>query len=134
MANPKSRFVMGDVMDGSREAYWLNTVVDRYNPNGHKGYFFREDHEMPLLEAAGFDVEVKRKRMKWKFHTCEEMVDFMGNLFYMKALWDDSEALADLIKTELGVRVSTIDSHPDPDSHPYTFDWELIYFICHLSG
>ena len=135
VANPTSRFVLGDVEEGSKEEHWLNVIVDRYNPNGHKGVFFREDDEIPLLEAAGFQVEVKRKRMRWKFRTDVEMVDFMGNLFYMKALLDDPGVLTELIKSELGLK-AIYQNHEHDHGHDYdyiSFDWELIYFICRLN-
>ncbi len=118
----KSHFVLGDVMEGSKEDRWLNGVVDTYNPNGHKGIFFREGIDDEDIRGEGFEVESKVKRLRWRFQSEEEMVDFMMHLFGIKGSFEhDRGKLVELIDQNLG-----LDRREDGSIE---FSWELIYFI-----
>ncbi len=134
---PGGIFVVGDVEEGTKEAYWLNTIVDRYNPNGHRGLFFAEDKEISPFQKAGFEeVIVKRKGMEWKFRSEEEVIDFMGNLFYMRRenIQDFPQKILDLVRNHLHLNSSSPSLSPSPSPSPslfpYRLKWELIYFVC----
>jgi SAM-dependent methyltransferase len=118
---PGGLFVLGDVMEGSKEDHWLNTIVDRYNPYGHKGVFFREDIDRVDLERSGFKVDSKVKKMRWLFRSEEEMVDFMKSLFCMELMESPSELLNE-INYHLGISI-------DMERNDRGFEWELLYFI-----
>lgn len=121
-SNSQSQFVLGDVMEGSKEDRWLNGVVDRYNPNGHKGIFFQPIQDGEDMRAQGFEVESKIKRLRWRFRSEGEMVDFMMNLFGMRVAFEgDPGKLIELVDQNLG-----LDRREDGSLE---FEWELIYFI-----
>jgi hypothetical protein len=122
ISRANSHFVLGDVVEGSMEDRWLNGVVDIYNPNGHKGIFFRQGIDEEDIRAQGFEVESKVKRLRWRFRSEEEMVDFMMHLFGIKGAFECNRGkLVELIDQNLG-----LDRQEDGSIE---FSWNLIYFI-----
>lgn len=114
-------FLVNDVINYSKEAYWLNTIVDKYNPNGHNGNFF-DMYDKPYFESIGFQVIVKRKKYKWYFYSKEEVIDFIKKLFYLKNIENDI-FLYELIEKNLELKYNH-------EEKIYYFHWTLIYFIC----
>ncbi len=102
--------LVADVIKGSSQDYWLNKIVDKYNPNGHKGVFF-EESDKRIIEKNNFKVNVEIKNYKWNFDNRESAIDFLKNLFYLNI--DDNILLNELNK--LGFDDKKI-------------DWKLIYF------
>lgn len=74
------KFIVADVMNGSKEEFWLNTFVDKYNSYGHKGVFFSES-DKNVFEMSGFQTEIVVKTYPWIFKNELDMIDFMRNLF-----------------------------------------------------
>lgn len=111
------KLVIADVKKNTNQDIWLNTIVDKYNPLGHKGVFF-DLSDGTLLEKNGFDVHVKNKIYTWWFNDKVEMLDYIKNLFYMNISNQELEYHMNLIL------------NPFLIDRIYHFNWELIYFIC----
>lgn len=107
--------VIGDVIEGSPQAYWLNVFVNQYNSNGHNGLFLKEE-EASSIEQLGFKVETSRHTYHWNFDNDEQAVDFVQNLFGID-LVPSTNMLLDAMKEHLGYNDNR-------------FEWQLLYFKC----
>ena len=110
------KFIIGDVIEDSKEAKWLNEFVNKYNPQGHNGLFFSNKDKVSI-ETARFKTEIEIKSYPWIFNNEEELVDFCRNLFGLD-LATDYEILEG-IKQYLNVE----------KKEKYIINWTLIYFI-----
>lgn len=108
------QLVIGDVIKGSKQDYWLNEFVNKNNSAGHKGMFFSED-DAKLIKNVGFNVSTKRISYTWNFKNKDEMIDFCKNLFNLDLI--DNNSIYDGIKKYLNLNGNS-------------FCWELLYFIC----
>jgi len=111
------KFILSDVIKGSRQDIWLNKIVDKFNRFGHKGIFFTKEDSI-LLERNCFKVDMRKIKYYWEFKDDKEMCNFMKNLFYL----DISEhfLLETLYNTFIIIKEDNI----------VKLEWELIYFIC----
>jgi ubiquinone/menaquinone biosynthesis C-methylase UbiE len=116
------RFVVADVIKNSVQDTWLNTIVNRYNPFGHKGVFFTHEDSL-LLAMENFLIDTKNKKYTWWFNDEQEMVTYIKNLFYLSI---DNTELRKVIDYNLKPYLS--------DDNKVHFDWELMYFICTKSN
>jgi SAM-dependent methyltransferase len=107
--------VIGDVIEGSKQAYWLNVFVNKYNSNGHNGLFLKES-DVFLIKNIGFNVETSIHTYNWIFENDECAIDFIINLFGLDLL-DDKELLLTAMKDIL-------------DYKDNKFEWQLMYFKC----
>lgn len=108
---PGGKLVIGDVRKGSKQDVWLNQVVDKWNPFGHKGLFWSEE-DKSLFEQCGFQVQTNVQQYTWNFRNHDEMMDFSRNLFGMEL--SDKDLTCELF-THLSI-------------HDYRIEWELLYF------
>jgi SAM-dependent methyltransferase len=113
---PGGKLVVSDVVKGSKQDYWLNTVVDKYNSLGHKGWFFDKSDE-ELFRSVGFDVRSEVASYFWYFNNKAELEDFITNLFGI----DSAASVYDLVDEFLG-----LSPH---GQEGFKFEWQLIYFI-----
>jgi SAM-dependent methyltransferase len=113
---PSGKLVVSDVVKGSKQDYWLNTVVDKYNSLGHKGRFFDKSDE-ELFRSVGFDVRSEVASYFWYFNNKAELEDFVTNLFGM----DLSDNVYDIVDKHL-----RLIPH---GKEGFKFEWKLIYFI-----
>jgi SAM-dependent methyltransferase len=120
------KLIIADVLIDSKEDYWLNNVVDRFNPCGHKGLFFEMSKDKPHIEKCGYDVECSKKTYDWTFDSEMHMVHVLKQLFFLHA--DEAEILS-LCKSVL----KYTKSHDGHDEH-CRFEWNLLYFICSPSS
>jgi SAM-dependent methyltransferase len=107
--------VIGDVIAGSKQDYWLNYFVNKYNSNGHNGLFLKEEEALEI-EKIGFNVELKVYTYDWSFDNDENAVDFVKNLFGLDLL-DEKGILLNAMKDILGY-------------NDCKFEWQLMYFKC----
>lgn len=114
---PNGRFVVADVIKDSVQDYWLNTIVNKYNPEGHKGLFF-DTSDADLFRECGFEVTTEIKNYTWYFNNEKVMLDYMKKLFYLNI--SDDELLS-IIKIVLKYYKKDNKIH---------FNWQLMYFIC----
>ncbi len=114
-------FIVTDVMKYSKEDYWLNTIVNEYNPNGHNGLFF-DISDIYDMKSVGFKVSIKDKKYSWVFKNKIELIDFVKKMFYMKKECDDAK-IYNLVEKYLKIIY-------DKESKLYYFEWSLLYFIC----
>lgn len=113
---PGGKLVVSDVIKDSKQDYWLNTVVDKHNSNGHKGVFLdRSDEE--LFRCTGFDVHSEAASYFWYFNNKVELEDFVTNLFGM----DLADDVYSLVEQHLGLS--------EHGEEGFKFAWQLIYFI-----
>lgn len=116
---PTGKLIIADVPKHSKEEFWLDNVVDVFNPCGHKGLFF-EENDKKHMEICGYKVECVKKNYDWTFSSENHMVDVLKELFYLDV---DKEKLLYCCKTILNYSVS--------ESCPKcAFEWSLLYFIC----
>lgn len=113
---PGGRLVVSDVIKDSKQAYWLNTVVNKYNSIGHKGLFFDKSDE-ELFKRVGFDVRSDVASYFWYFNNKAELEDFVTNLFGM----DLANSVYDIVDQHLG-----LNAHGEEG---FKFEWKLMYFI-----
>ncbi len=114
-------FIVNDVLNYSKEDYWLNNIVNKYNPNDHSGNFF-DIYDKKYFEEVGFNVITKVKEYKWKFNSKKEVIDFIKYLFHLTLIENDDK-LYDLIVKDLELKY-------DAENNSYFFNWKLIFFIC----
>jgi SAM-dependent methyltransferase len=107
--------VIGDVIEGSPQATWLNEFVNKWNSNGHNGYFLQKTYASNI-EKLRFQVEVSIESYNWYFDNDDEAIDFVHNLFGLDLI-EDTSILLDAMKDILGY-------------HDFKFRWELMYFKC----
>ena len=110
------KLIIGDVLNNSKEAKWLNIFVDKYNSNGHKGIFWSEK-DIELLNNNGFSTSFEVKTYPWIFDSESVLIDFCKKLFGLN-LASVSEIL-DGIHTYL---------KPYMKENKIYIDWSLIYF------
>ncbi|NEQ72675.1 MAG: class I SAM-dependent methyltransferase [Okeania sp. SIO2C9] len=76
--------VIGDVLEESPPAQFLNNPVDYYSDIGHDGMFIREDEVSQQLEEVGFiNVTEKVEYYTWNFPDEPSMISYCKNLFRM---------------------------------------------------
>jgi SAM-dependent methyltransferase len=76
------KMVIADVIKDSKQDFWLNKFVDRFNPFGHNGVFFTKN-DSKLMEKVGFDVDIRKIKYNWEFSDLNEMCFFVKSLFYL---------------------------------------------------
>ena len=79
---PGGRVAVGDVMDGTPPAAFLNGPVDELSATGHDGMFVSPGELSLLLTQAGFvDVSEEHCKYTWRFPNIPAMVEFCADLF-----------------------------------------------------
>jgi len=121
-ANIGKNIKINSAIKNSVQDTWLNTIVNRYNPFGHKGVFFTHEDSL-LLAMENFLIDTKIKKYTWWFNDEQEMVTYIKNLFYLSI---DNTELRKVIDYNLKPYLS--------DDNKVHFDWELMYFICTKSN
>jgi SAM-dependent methyltransferase len=114
-------FLMCDVEKNSKEDFWLNHIVNKYNPNGHVGIFFDENDKY-YFEDSGFNVTIKKKSYVWKFHSHDDTFDFLFHLFGLYSIPSQNTLISLLEKY--------LDYHYNPITSHFELSWSLLYFIC----
>ena len=75
-------FAVGDVLDGTPVARFLNGPVDRFTVTGHRGRFLKTGECARLFRESGFvDVREERRTFYWTFDSEEQMVQYCRCLF-----------------------------------------------------
>jgi hypothetical protein len=110
------KLVIGDVIDESDQATWLNIFVNMHNSNGHKGSFFTPKDTL-LLSSQGFTVTTSIKSYPWIFDTNSDATVFCKLLFGLDLLDVSDPRLAKGLEDILHLENGKI-------------PWQLIYFVC----
>lgn len=80
--HPGGRIAVGDVMDGTPVAGFLNGPVDRFTATGHDGLFLHSGECHTLLANAGFaDVTEEHRQFHWTFDSADQMTRYCKSLF-----------------------------------------------------
>ncbi len=75
---------VGDVLDSTPQALFLNGPVDEFTETGHCGIFVRRGEMRETLRAVGFvDVAEKHVEFNWEFTDAATMVAYCRTLFGM---------------------------------------------------
>lgn len=91
LLRPGGRLVLMDVWAGSRVDVFLNGFVDRWNSQGHAGYFLQQE-DLNGLQRAGFSqVAARQLYYSWHAPTDMDMHTFMTDLFGLDLLPDMPE-------------------------------------------
>jgi SAM-dependent methyltransferase len=112
---PNGLLVIGDVLCGSEQDVWLNTIVNAYNSKGHCGTFFTEE-DVGIIESCGFDVTPILKTYRWNFSSDTDMILFFKQLMNLDLL-EDLNVLKELLYKTFKIVNSCV-------------DWKLLYFVC----
>lgn len=112
---PGGMLVIGDVIQNSSQAKWLNIFVNKYNSNGHKGLFFTQNDSV-LINKNNFKVNVSIENYNWNFKSDSDLIDFFKSLFGLN-LCHNNNLLFNNIKKYLHYKNGKI-------------PWKLIYFQC----
>ena len=111
--------VIADVIENSPQANWLNTFVNKYNNNGHRGRSF-SDKDSQLLKHNCFNVNTSIQNYNWTFVDDYDLVKFYKLLFGLDLCKDD-EFLLNNIKYYLPYNNTC---------NKITISWKLLYFNC----
>jgi len=99
---PGGRMGAADVRKGSPVDTWLNSIVDRFNPEGHDGRFYEDGAFSAMLRHAGFiNVPERRAEYTWDFDSVPDMAAFCLKLFRMTKA--QPRQVAQLIDETLGI-------------------------------
>jgi SAM-dependent methyltransferase len=109
------KIIIGDVEKNTNQDRWLNIFVNKYNSNGHNGYFWNED-DIAIFKEVGFEVEIKRQSYNWTFYSNNDKLDFCKHLFGLD--------LANMEIIQNGLDIYLKSSKDD-----LNIKWNLIYFI-----
>jgi SAM-dependent methyltransferase len=116
---PNGKFVMGDVLQDSKQDNFLNGFVNQYNPCGHNGKFFTEDDKESMIESGFSKVDTQLCQYPWVFHSVDELNDFTSRLFYLKKI--EKDKIFDEVIKYLDVEMT---------SECLMWNWKLLYFTC----
>ncbi len=119
----EGHLVLADVHEGSREDYFLDTVINRLNPLGHRGRFLNE-HDTEALTNVGFVlVSTMMTRYYCEFTDVTHAIRFCGQLFGVDEP-SNQEELGKVLLTEMGLH-----AHPDRDEC-WRLPWSLRRVVC----
>lgn len=113
------RFLIADVVAGSRVDPFLNAFLNVWNSMGHVGQFIMRGEDVRLLSSCGFKVDFEERTFDWTFSNQVEALQFFRKLFYLDLNPSDEKLLNELVK--LGVR--------DRGNQLYV-KWSLGFLIC----
>jgi SAM-dependent methyltransferase len=114
---PGGIVAIGDVLEGSPPARFLNEAVDRHSDLGHDGMFFAPGQLCSLLGQAGFvEPSEEYRNYTWDFPDVPTLVGFCRQVFRM--------AKADLptVESELRRYLSI-----DNDAGGSRLGWSLLF-------
>lgn len=80
---PKGRFVIGDVVIGSKEDPFLNGFLNQWNSMGHQGTFLDPEKDKQNLERHGFFVNYEKRSYTWNFPSKEDAQSYFRKLFFL---------------------------------------------------
>lgn len=98
---PGGRLVMMDVAQGSAVGHFLNVFVDRWNSQGHRGYFIDQADEQALHSAGFRNIEKLHCEYSWCALDEQQMVAFMLELFGLD-LQPDFHVMSAELRSSLG--------------------------------
>lgn len=82
--SPGGIIAVGDVLENSPTAHFLNIAVDRYSDLGHDGIFLKAGELTKHLSEAGFtEISEKHESYQWKFPDMTTLIHFAQLLFRM---------------------------------------------------
>ena len=73
--------LIGDVIENSKEAKFLNGFVDHWNSLGHDGDFINFERESALLKELGFETQSITKHYQWNFESETKCYEYLRLLF-----------------------------------------------------
>ena len=114
---PGGRIAVGDVLDGTPVAAFLNGPVDRFTTTGHEGHFLQPGETAALLNDAGFaDVTEEHREFSWTFDGVDQMVRYCKSLF-------------GLVNAELSEVREALDAHFEVEESGgvVRLPWSLVY-------
>ncbi len=101
LLKPGGRFCIGDVHSQSPVAAFLDTVVDRYNSQGHQGVYLNETTCETLRQLGLTVTDATLTKYHWNFKDLDELVEYCSLLFGMDQMVpadfiDETEALLNI--------------------------------------
>ena len=113
------KLIIGDVIENSKEAHWLNKFVATYNSAGHNGIFMTKS-DKTYIENNGFIKDIQIKSYPWTFDDGGiALIDFCRNLFGLD-LATDQDILDGINRYLNPEKIST---------NIIVINWTLMYFI-----
>lgn len=92
---PGGVLLLAEVAEGSVIDTFLDGFIDRYNPQGHNG-FYLNDQSLVDLEQAGLKIDsVTEQAYHWNFTSAADMHAYCSDQFGLKAI-DQDQFVAEL--------------------------------------
>lgn len=80
----KGVVAVGDVLEDTPAARFLNGPVDRYTQTGHRGMFLQPGELSRMLESAGFTrIREQHEEFDWSFQSMSDCAAYAHSLFGM---------------------------------------------------
>lgn len=115
-------FILSDVFINSNVAYFLDSVVGKYNSTGHDGLYLTDKTHQQLIDS-GFVIEQHaHKKFSWTFNSEKDISKFMLLFFDMKNIKQDK--LLNIIDDTLGIYLK---------DGRYYVRWSLMTYYCNKS-
>lgn len=115
--NHKGVFLIGDVIEGSRQDSFLNQFVNQWNSLGHQGVFINETNVTNKLIKSGFDTDYLIKDYRWNFDSIAQARQYVRLLFNLDK--HPCDETLDTALNELGIEVRQDSAH---------INWSLGFF------
>jgi SAM-dependent methyltransferase len=120
--------IIGDVIEHSPQAKWLNIFVNKYNINGHNGIFFSHE-DSHLLETVFKTVDASIEKYNWKFINEDNLVKCFKLLFGLNMLQNCNDDTF-LLKNIQYYLQYYLQYNESLDHKSLVIPWKLIYFSC----
>ena len=78
---PCGTFCIADVYHGSDVAIFLDTIIDKYNSQGHQGIYLNSDTNSEINASGLYIQQSELVDFHWQFESEAAMVDFTRHLF-----------------------------------------------------
>lgn len=86
---PGGVLLLAEVAEGSVIDRFLDGFIDRYNPQGHKG-FYLNDQTLVDLQQSGLEIEsVVEQAYHWNFAAASDLHAYCSDQFGLKSLAED---------------------------------------------
>lgn len=115
LLRPGGRLLVMDVAAGSAVGNFLNGFVNRWNSQGHRGYFLDSEDEQALYAVGFVKVQVFCCEYFWRADSSAELLSFMRGLFGLDRQPPDA-LFAEELAAVLGAR---------QEDHGYRVPWSL---------
>ena len=115
-----SFFCVADVMKNSPEALFLDSIVDKYTPLGHKGNYIENNKaKLQQLFDPAIIINSEYRSCAWQFNSRQDLGLFCSLLFGLEGISIDN------LLSELDSRIGIFEK-----AETVYLNWNLLYISC----